>query len=602
MIHAGKALAAAAFVLVLAACGEALADGASAAAPGGGPDIVNGIPTNLQPTTGALLFVGPDLKNEFLDCSGVLIGCRTVLTAAHCVCKTTDNYADCVSKELPTIDDADLRFFFQHSGFQHVRDIFVNPSYVRGVSGDLAILRLSEIVTGIEPSPYHQDFPLNVTDGTDGVIAGFGSSGDDRVDEAIKRVGEVTTAACPVGSGVLEPANICWNFTAPILKPGDESNLCVKDDGGPLFIDFGAGPEVAGIHAGGGASCNVDSFSYDTAVGRNRDWITEVGGPDVKRDQCSDLGEVGDPWVLVQGGEGTLPKTDTEMRFAFDVPKDEILIRATVNGETESDGDYDMFVGLNEKVPTRFDNDCQQRGVGEFGSCSFTTANVTRVNVLIRHVRPHVGKGKSRFQVTVTAWEPAPPAGNPPDAPDVLRYTKRATGFRLLSWLDESDDETGFELQRRPGTDTTASFTTRATIGANHTSILQAIPDDEVFTYRVRAFNVHGPSAWSNLCVVNKRLHRPTNLHTTLITATAVTLHWHDNADDESHYEVQRRLFGTTKWKSVATLPPNTQDFVDHGVAPGQTFEYQVRAKGFVDECIPHSRFSAILDVTTPAS
>src|SRR5205085_2751080 len=218
----------------------------------------------------------------------------------------------------------------------------------------------------------------------------------------------------------------------------------------------------------------------------------QVGGPDILRDQCSDLGEVGEPWVKVQGGEGNLPKNQDEKLFAFDVPKDALVLRVAVNGDTEKEGDYDMFVGLNQKIPTRFDNDCQARGVGQFGFCSFDDTGASRVNVLIRHVRPNVGKGHSRFQVTVTAYQQKPPADVPPRGPDLLRYTKRDIGFRTMTWIDDSKNETGFELQRPHGTDPLVTFTTRAMIKADKTSHLEEIADDDVFTYRIRAFNAFG--------------------------------------------------------------------------------------------------------------
>jgi hypothetical protein len=599
MNHAGRALVAAGLIAALISAAPARADGISAPAPGGAA-IVNGIPSHLQPTTGALLFVGPYLKNQFIDCSAVVIGCRTALTSAHCLCKTAANYAQCVT-QLPDLDVADLRIFLQHSGFHHVREIYVNPTYVAGKGGDLALLRLSEKVEGIEPAVFHDGFPNQIAHGTEAIIAGFGTSGDDKTDAAIKRVGAVTTADCPSGTGVYEPANICWNFTAPVSKPGDESNLCLHDDGGPLFIDFGKGPEVAGIHAGGGNSCDVDSFSYDTNVVRSHEWIRQVGGLDVTRDQCSDLGEVGEPWVKVQGGHGTLPKNDSEMRFAFDIPEDSILLRVTVNGDTEKTGDYDMFVGLDTKVPTGSSFDCKQRGVGQFGACEFKNPDARRVNVLIRHVRPKIGKGKSRFQVTVTSWEVKPPDGDPPRGPDNLRYEKRAN-LRTLLWEDDSDDETGFELQRRPGTSPTASFTTRAMIKANKTSYLENILPTSVFTYRIRAFNIYGPSEWSNLCVVNKkRLPRPTRLRAPEVTDETVLLRWKDKSDGESYMEVQRRRSGAVKWKTIDLLPADTESMLDHHVDSGENYEYRVRARGYLGECIGHSTFTPALEVSTAA-
>jgi|GEM_PF-2982538 len=595
MDHAKTALVSAALLAGLVVAASARAAEQCSAVPATA-NIVNGVATNQQPTTGALLYVGPDIKNQFLECSGVLIGCRTFLTAAHCLCTASSNYQACAQGELSAIDPADLRVFFQHAGIFHVRELYVSPDYVRGVRSDLMMLRLSERVDGIEPARFNQTHGLQLPRGTGGLIAGFGNSGDDRLDAAIKRVGEVETAACPLT--LPEPANICWNFVAPVAAPGQDSNVCFKDDGGPLFVDFGSGPEVAGIHSGGSASCDANAFAYDSDVYRSRAWIKTVGGPDVARNQCSNLGEIGDNFVVVQGGAGTLPRAEDEARFSFNVPDPTDLLRVTVNGDTEKTGDYDMFVKL-DGPPTKVDYDCKSSGVGQFGACAFEKPDAKNVQVLVLHVKQHLGRGKSRFQVTVTAFQPRPDEGPLPSAPERLRYEIRSPDRRRLTWLDKSNNEDGFELQRS-ASGIAGPFSTRAMLRANRTAYVDVARDDQVFSYRVRAFNVHGVSAWSNLCLVN----RPAPLAPRRLRAEAVLLHrvalaWNDRSEDESGFEIQRRVQGDTRWGHVANVDANVTTYDDGGLDAGTTYEYRVRALGHPNICVPDSNYSGKLVVTT---
>ena len=560
-------------------------------------NIVNGIPTNQQPTTGALLFVGPNTKNQFLECSGVLIGCRTFLTAAHCLCTHSGSYQACASDELATIDPADLRVFFQHAGIFHVRELYVSPDYLRGKHGDLMLLRLSERVDGIEPARFNALHGPYINHGTNGLIAGFGSSGDDRSDASIKRVGQVDTAACSITNP--EPSNVCWNFVAPVASAGQDSNVCFKDDGGPLFVDFGGGPVVAGIHSGGSSTCDANAFAFDTSVYDEREWITSVGGLDVGRDQCSDLGEVGDRFVTVQGAAGELPLTHDHTRFSFNVPDPTQLLRVTVNGDTDKDGDYDMYVRLGEK-PTRYVYDCKSTGVGQFGACVFEKPHAGTVQVLLRHVSLRA-RGKSRFQVTATAFQPRPAAGDVPKAPERLRYEIRSESLRRLTWFDMSQDEEGFEIQRSLG-DNDGEFSTRAVIGVDRQFYTDLAPPDQIFTYRVRAFNIHGPSEWSNLCLVNRPAPlAPRRLQATEVTAHRVSLQWNDRSADEAGFQIQRRRHGALQWDTIKQLGPDQHTYTDTRLAAARTYDYRVRARGRDGICVPDSNYSGTLAVTTLA-
>jgi len=63
--------------------------------------------------------------------------------------------------------------------------------------------------------------------------------------------------------------HICWRYEDPVGLPGQDSDTCKGDSGGPLFMDFGAGDAVAGVTSlgfGPGALCMPGGMSIDTNV------------------------------------------------------------------------------------------------------------------------------------------------------------------------------------------------------------------------------------------------------------------------------------------------------------------------------------------------
>src|SRR5947208_12730771 len=89
--------------------------------------IVNGLPTRLHPSTGMLVISDGSL------CSGVLVGCQTFLTAAHCVCTLNGvaafDGAQCNARP-DLLDPSRFGVFFQHAGSFRVASVAVNPSYI----------------------------------------------------------------------------------------------------------------------------------------------------------------------------------------------------------------------------------------------------------------------------------------------------------------------------------------------------------------------------------------------------------------------------------------------------------------------------------------
>jgi hypothetical protein len=94
---------------------------------------------------------------------------------------------------------------------------------------------------------------------------------------------------------------------------------------------------------------------------------------------------------------------------------------------------------------------------------------------------------------TMDATVTAPP---PPNAPSNLVATG-GVSQAVLSWTDNSSDETGFKVERKLQTDPDTNYAQITTTAANATGFTDTVGAGN-YTYRVRATNANGNSAYSN--------------------------------------------------------------------------------------------------------
>ena len=355
--------------------------------PAPSPRIVNGVLESQWPTAGALL-AGPNPATASAICSLTLIGCETVLTAAHCVCGKFENGQNC------TPNPSSYSVFLQHAGFFNVSSISLRADYNFPVA-DVAVLKLAAPVSGIAPTPIintAQSPPF----GTPGTIVGFGTRGGASDDSGLKRSGDVVTASCT--SGVSNQTSVCWNFENPVGPPGTDSNTCFGDSGGPLYIDFGSGPVVAGVTSGGdNPTCLALDASFDANVHFYRSWIQAEGGADLSNTTCGTISQVESPGATVQSASGTLSNSNPDDMHAFTAPVGVTLLRFAMNADNDRN-DFDLFVKAGSP-PTTGDFDCKQNGRGQLGFCEFASPPSGSWFVLIDR-----SSGAGEYQITVTAF------------------------------------------------------------------------------------------------------------------------------------------------------------------------------------------------------
>jgi hypothetical protein len=100
---------------------------------------------------------------------------------------------------------------------------------------------------------------------------------------------------------------------------------------------------------------------------------------------------------------------------------------------------------------------------------------------------------------------PGPPPGVSPVAPGNLRAAAASRTKIQLNWSDNSNNETGFQIERCKGNRCT-NFARVGTVGANATSFTDAgLSRGTAYTYRVRAVNEVGASPFSNTATATTR-------------------------------------------------------------------------------------------------
>lgn len=175
-----------------------------------------------------------------------------------------------------------------------------------------------------------------------------------------------------------------------------------------------------------------------------------------------------------------------------------VSISSPANGSTHAQGANITFTGAA--------SDAQQGNmtaslvwtsnlsgqIGTGGSFS-TTALVGGVHVITATVTDSGGLiGSASITITVIG-APAPPSN--------CVATAITSGLAQVTWLDNSNNENNFEIQRERRDVANAVWIETTNIGpiaANSTSYLEFVTGGQRYRYRVRAVNAAGASAWSN--------------------------------------------------------------------------------------------------------
>ena len=172
------------------------------------------------------------------------------------------------------------------------------------------------------------------------------------------------------------------------------------------------------------------------------------------------------------------------------------------------------------------------------------------------------------------------PTGSPA-APRNLTLWRFAVSSINLSWQDASDNESGFEVWKKSGTD---SYVRIQSLPANSISWNDTgFAADIVTRYRIRAVNPYGFSESNEATTGSDAvvLNAPTNLSTAPLGTRRVELQWTDNSTGELGFVIQRRVTSGSVFSQVGMVGPNETVFTDTtGLVGGSSYTYRVAARG----------------------
>ncbi len=154
----------------------------------------------------------------------------------------------------------------------------------------------------------------------------------------------------------------------------------------------------------------------------------------------------------------------------------------------------------------------------------------------------------------------------------------------FISWTDNSDNETGFNLQRRLQA---GHFVTIAVIPSNDTSYSDNfLSSQTLYYYRIGAIGQDG-TGWTDEDTARTWPYAvpqaPSHLEAASVMEVGVSLAWQDNTPYE-HYFVIRRSDEGADYESVDTVDVNVETYLDPFVIEAHQYSYYVTAVNTVGD------------------
>jgi titin len=170
---------------------------------------------------------------------------------------------------------------------------------------------------------------------------------------------------------------------------------------------------------------------------------------------------------------------------------------------------------------------------------------------------------------------------NVPASPTAL--TAAVSGHSVkLQWTDNSNNETGFDIERYSNN----TLVDLGTVSANTTTFTDASAPVGLDWYVVRSFNTagHGEGAYTSVTIKAETpvvtVIAPNKISIYAASNTQLNMGWQGDAGATGGYTIQRSANGSTGWTTVGTTAAGTRYFDDKNLSAKTKYFYRIIANG----------------------
>ena len=363
----------------------------------------------------------------------------------------------------------------------------------------------------------------------------------------IERTGDMDTFGFQTQAG-----NITINIDPANLDPNLDILVRILDDGGNII---GEEDEYSILPAS--LNLNLPAGTYYIHI----DGVG-TGDPDIGYTDYASLGQ----YFI----SGTLPVP----QLPPDPP-------TGLSALPESSNQVNLSWADNSNNENGFTIERSLNGVNSWNAIGYTGGNISAYSdtgltpSTIYHYRVFAYNiiGNSGYTNTADATT----LGLPPEAPSSLNATAAGSSQIDLAWTDNSNNETGFAIERSPnGVNNWIEIATAADNAITYSD--SGLTAGTPFFYRVAAYNQNGSSVFSNTAdAATEEVppESPTNLDAAASSYTQIDLSWLDISSNETGFKVERSDDGNS-WSEIAALPGNSTNFSDSTASSGATYNYRV--------------------------